>query len=253
VDRALISAIAHRWHPVAAPVSDGTLARLVDRLELPPAARVLDLGCGFGEWLLAALDRTPGAEGVGVDTSPAVLAEARDRAERRGLSGRVRFVEADASSWGEGPRFDVVLCVGATHAFGSLAETLTALRGHLRPGGRVLLGDGFWEGPPDDAVLAALGATPDELDELPGVVTAVQRVGFEPGYGHVSSADEWDEYEWCWTGALTRWALTEASAEDRPAALEQARQHRRDWLGGYRGRLGFVTLVLHDVGGDAQG
>jgi ubiquinone/menaquinone biosynthesis C-methylase UbiE len=248
VDRALISAVAHRWHPVGAPVSDAALSKLVDRLELGAGGRVLDLGCGFGEWLLAAVDRAPGAEGVGVDSSAPALREARARAERRGLSGRVRFVEADASSWTEGPEFDAVLCVGATHAFDGLDGTLAAARRHLRPGGRLLVGDGFWEGPPDDAVLAALGAEPDELEELPGVVAAVQRAGFEPGYGHVSSAEEWDEYEWCWTGALTQWALTEASAEDRPEALEQARAHRRDWLGGYRGRLGFVTMVLLDAG-----
>ncbi|HEX2073041.1 MAG TPA: class I SAM-dependent methyltransferase, partial [Geodermatophilus sp.] len=77
MDRAELSAIAHRWHPIAAPVSPRTLRRLVRRLGVPDGGRVLDLGCGFGEWLLAVLAAAPGASGVGVDVSAPVLLHAR--------------------------------------------------------------------------------------------------------------------------------------------------------------------------------
>src|SRR4051794_8501412 len=247
VDRALASAVAHRWHPIAAPVSDENLRLLVQRLDLPSDGRILDLGCGFGEWLFAALEAVPGVTGVGVDTSEPALTEAGERAVRRTLSGRVTFEQADAGGW-QGEGFDAVLCVGATHALGGLGPTLTAVRRHLRPGGRVLLGEGYWEGTPSDTALAALGAEPGELPDIAGVVAAAQEAGFEPGYGHLSSAAEWDHYEWCWTGALTEWALTKAPEEDRAAALELAREHRRQYLEGYRGELGFASLVLHDTG-----
>jgi SAM-dependent methyltransferase len=247
VDRAQASAIAHRWHPIAAPVSDDNLRRLVGHLRLPPTGRLLDLGCGFGEWLFAALEAAPGTTGVGVDTSPPALEEARTRAAARRLSDRVRFEQADASGWrGEG--VDAVLCIGATHAFGGLAETLTAVRGHLRPGGRVLLGEGFWEAPPSEQALRELGAEPDELPDMNGLVEQARAAGYEPGYAHLSSTAEWDHYEWSWTGALIEWALTEASGADRADALELAREHRRQYLTGYRHELGFATVVLHDVG-----
>jgi len=248
MDRALISAIAHRWHPVAAPVSEEALRRLVQRLDLPDGGRVLDLGCGYGEWLHAALDEFPAAEGVGVDTSTPALEEARTRAGQRKLDGRVTFEQADAAEW-EGGTFDAVLCVGATHALGGLARTLAAARAHLRPGGRLLLGDGFWESPPSPEALRGLEAEPGDFPELGALVEDVQRFGYEPGFGHVSTAAEWDDYEWSWTGSLATWALTEAA--DRTAALDAARTHRRQWLEGYRGQLGFVTLVLHDLGEDA--
>jgi SAM-dependent methyltransferase len=247
VDRALASAIAHRWHPVAAPVADDELRRLVRRLDLPDAGRVLDLGCGFGEWLLAALEAVPGSEGVGVDTSAPALEQARERASARGLAGRVHFVQADAAGWaGEG--FDAVLCIGASHAFGGPAPTLRAVRRHLRPGGRVLLGEGFWEAVPSERALTALGAEPGELPDIQGLVDHARQAGYEPGYGHLSTAAEWDDYEWSWTGALTGWALTEAGVTDREAALDLAREHQRQYLEGYRGELGFATLVLHDTG-----
>jgi SAM-dependent methyltransferase len=247
VDRALTSAIAHRWHPVAAPVSDGNLRLLVQRLGLPPDGRILDLGCGFGEWLFAALEAVPGASAVGVDSSAPALAEARQRAADRNLAGRVAFEQADAGSW-QGKGFDAVFCVGATHAFGGLGPTLTAVRGYLRPGGTVLLGDEYWEGTPSEGALEALGAEPGELSDVAGLVAATRTAGFEPGYGHLSTAAEWDHYEWCWTGALAEWALSDAAGEDRAQALELAGDHRRQYLEGYRGALGFATLVLHDTG-----
>lgn len=71
--------------------------------------------------------------------------------------------------------------------------------------------------------------------------------GYEGGYGHVSSPDECDDYEWSWTGALTEWALTEAGPQDRGSALAMAGTHREEWLAGYRGQLGFLTLVLRDT------
>jgi SAM-dependent methyltransferase len=205
-----------------------------------------DWQCGFGEWLFAALEAAPDTTGVGVDTSGPALDEARTRAERRGLAARVTFELADAAGWaGEG--FDAVLCVGATHAFGGLAETLEAVRRHLRPGGRVLLGEGFWDGAPSQTALDALGAVPGDLPGIGGLVREAEGAGFIPGYGHLSSAEEWDAYEWSWTGALTEWALTEAPDGDRNAALDLAREHRRQWLEGYRGHLGFATVVLHDT------
>ncbi|MGY1689209.1 SAM-dependent methyltransferase [Geodermatophilus sp. SYSU D01105] len=246
MDRALASAVAHRWHPIAAPLSDESVRLLLDRLEPPEGARVLDLGCGSGAWLLPLLAARPGLTGVGVDLSAPALTEARRQARLRGLTDRVELVEGDAAAY-DGGRFDVVVCVGASHVFGGPAGTLSAVRDHLRPGGQALFGDGFWERGPSSQALAGLGAEPGELPDLAGLTAEVAGQGYEPGYGHLSTAAEWDEYEWCWTGALTGWALREAPDGDRDAALEMARTHRRQWLHGYRGELGFLTVVLHDL------
>ena len=267
MDRALASALAHRWHPVAAPLSDRSVSRLIEALDLHAGNRVLDLGCGSGEWLQRALVAAPGATGVGVDTSGPALDTAWAGAVSRGLTDRLSFVQADASTWtastctastgsGSGERaaaFDAVLCVGVGHVFGGPAGTMAAARRHLAPGGRVLLGEGFWEGTPDRSVLDSLGAAEDELTDLPALVTTMGVAGFEPGWGHVSSAEEWDDYEWSWTGALAAWALTEGVGAAAAEALELARSHRRAWLGGYRNRLGFLTVVLRETGTPAGG
>lgn len=241
------SDIAHTHHPIAAPVGPDDMRVLVQRVApVGPGAAFLDLGCGYGRWLLEALATHPGTTGVGVDrTLPPGLEEA---AAARGLTDRVRWVEADAQDWVADALFDVVLCVGATHAFGGLDGTLDAARRHLRPGGRLLLGDGIWDAPPSAAALAALELSPGDMLDLAGLVERVAAAGWEPGYGHVSSLADWDEYEFSWTGSLTSWAVHEAPTEqERAEALAIAREHRTAWLRGWRGHLGFVTLVLHDT------
>lgn len=247
VDRAHASHIAHSHHPIAAPVAPDRMRALVGRLTPVAGGRALDVGCGQGEWLLALLEAQVGLAGVGVDISAAGLEEAERGAGRRGLSQRTSWQQGDAATWHDG-LFDVVLCVGATHAFGDLGQALDGVRRHLRPGGQVLFGDGIWDAPPTEAALEALQASTGEFPDLSGLLQRVRDHGFEPGYGHVSTLEEWDDYELSWTGSLTQWALQEASCEqDRVQALEIAQSHRNAWLDGYRGQLGFATVVLYDL------
>ena len=172
--------------------------------------------------------------------------EAKREAEALGLSHRVRWDEADGSAWSDGA-FDVVICIGASHAFGGLEGTLSAIRGHLRSGGQAVVGDGIWEQPPTRAAQEALQAAPNDFPDLAGLVQRAREHHFEIGYGHVSTLEEWDDYEWSWTGSLVRWALNQPSGSDHQAqALTAAREHRDAWLNGYRQQLGFVTLVLLD-------
>ena len=101
---------------------------------------------------------------------------------------------------------------------------------------------------PSAATQQALEAGPGDLPTLDQLVATFEGHDFQPGYAHVSSAEEWDDYEWSWTGSLVAWALHDArGADEREQALRAARTHRRDWIEGYRGELGFVTAVLHDT------
>jgi ubiquinone/menaquinone biosynthesis C-methylase UbiE len=87
----------------------------VATLEPPP--RVLDVGTGTGVAALALADWFPAADVVGVDLSPAMLAEA----ERK--DGRARFEVADASRlpFADGS-FDLVVLMNAVPFFDELAR-----------------------------------------------------------------------------------------------------------------------------------
>ncbi|GAA4589960.1 class I SAM-dependent methyltransferase [Planotetraspora phitsanulokensis] len=243
MDRQTISAIAHLDHPVAAPVSEPHLDRLLALSKLGTGARILDLGCGQAAWTLRALELFPGATADGVDVSSSALEAAARNAEGGGLADRIRLHEKPAAEFLAAEPYDLVLCVGSTHAFGGLTATMEGVRRFLRPGGLALIGEGFWEAPPAPSLLTLLDATPDEYADLPGTVARMEDAGFRVVYGHTSELAEWDEYEWSWTGSLTRWAL-DHPGPDGDAALAAALDHRDMWLNGYRGVLGFVTLLL---------
>ncbi|WP_440694185.1 SAM-dependent methyltransferase [Clavibacter nebraskensis] len=243
MDRSRISDLAHADHPIASPLSDASVDRLL-ALAVAGQRTVLDLGCGDGSWLLRALRRDPSLVAVGVDHSDAGFDRVRAQAEREGLSARLDLVRADARSWTSAERFDVVLSVGASHAFGGLEPTLAAIDGHLRPGGRALVGECFWERPPTPQVLDLLGAEPDDYADLAATVEVAASNGWVPLHGHVSTLEEWDDYEWSWTGSLARWATEHPDDPDSDQVMTASVEHRRAWLQGYRGTLGFLTMLL---------
>ena len=99
-------------HDVLIPRGDSeTLVNAA--LEAAPAPRrVLDCGTGSGALLLSVLAERGGAEGIGIDRSPAALAVAADNARHLGLAARARMLlrDWDRPGWREGlGTFDLIL------------------------------------------------------------------------------------------------------------------------------------------------
>ncbi|OIJ99533.1 SAM-dependent methyltransferase [Streptomyces monashensis] len=240
MNREEISRIAHAEHPIKSPLDDDSVRRLLERGLPKGDERVLDLGCGQGEWLLRALAARPDAHAEGVDISEDALAQAAVAARELGVQDRLVLHHRKAEEFASEEPFDVVLSFGAAHAFGGLLPTLAAARKHLAPGGRVLIGDGFWERPPSQEAVEMLGNFTDLADTVDRVVAD----GWTPVDGHVSTRRELDDYEWaCW-GSLAAWALDRPEDPDSPEVLETANTRRTEWLRAYRETWGFVSLVL---------
>jgi trans-aconitate 2-methyltransferase len=75
---------------------------LLAQVPLESARTVVDVGCGPGNSTALLLARFPDAEVLGIDSSPAMIAEARRTAPT------ARFVEADASTWLPTPDVDLL-------------------------------------------------------------------------------------------------------------------------------------------------
>ncbi len=241
MNREQISRLAHADHPIKSPLDDDSVRHLLEHGAPRGDERVLDLGCGGGEWLLRALTANPDLRAEGVDIAEDDLREAGENAKRLGVQARLALHHQEAADFRSEHAFDLVLSVGATHAFGGLLPTLAAARKHLAPGGRVLIGDGFWEREPSPEAVEMFG---DDLTDLATTVDRVVADGWTPVHGHVSSRQELDGYEWaCW-GSLASWALDHPADADSSQVLETSTARRADWLRVYRDSWGFVTLVL---------
>lgn len=225
-----------RWN---APLSEDHASLLLNRLGVSPGDSVIDLGCGWGELLLRAVAPVVSATGVGVDTDRSALRRGRDASAAAGLADRVTFSAADTSGWEI--HGDRIICVGASHAWGGTREALGALGGLLRPHGRVLFGDGYWERAPGEAATAMFGA---EVLALPDLVDTALALGWR--VMHLSTADqrEWDDFESTWRAGRQEWLL--AHPDDRRAdqTCEKIDSQLRDYIGVYRNVLGFAYLIL---------
>ncbi|MFJ8013485.1 SAM-dependent methyltransferase [Streptomyces sp. NPDC096339] len=240
MSRERISMIAHADHPIKSPLDDDSVSRLLEHGLPRGDERVLDLGCGTAEWLLRALESRPHLHAEGVDVSEASLRHGRLAADERGVGERLVLHRQEAADFASPRTFDLVISVGATHAFGGLLPTLAAAREHLAPGGRVLIGESFWDRAPSPAAVEMFG----DLADLATTVDLVVADGWTPVHGHVSTRAELDAYEWaCW-GSLASWALDHPADPASAQVLEAATDARSQWLHGYRDSFGFLCLVL---------
>jgi trans-aconitate 2-methyltransferase len=77
---------------------------LVSRIGASAPTIVVDVGSGPGHLTAPLADRWPGARIVGIDSSPTMIAKAREHA-----SSRVQFLLADLRSWRPAEPVDVIL------------------------------------------------------------------------------------------------------------------------------------------------
>ena len=244
MDHARFSTIAHHDHIYCNPLDPAVLERVMDLLDLGPDQRVLDVGCGKGALLVRLAERF-GASGTGLDINAAFLAEGRANALRCRVASRVELREQEASRLAAPPAsFDVGLCIGSTHAFGSYRDALRELAALVRPGGSVLIGEGYWKRDPDPEYLERLGATADEMTTHEGMIAAGVAQGLEARGAWVSGERDWDRYEDLYARTVETYVSTHPDDPDGPAMGERIRRWRETYLRWGRDTLGFGLYLF---------
>jgi ubiquinone/menaquinone biosynthesis C-methylase UbiE len=223
-----------RWNT---PLSGDHAEQLLDRLDLRTASSILDLGCGWGELLLAAVEASEGT-GIGVDVTLDLLERGRRLAADRGLQDRVSFVEQEAQTWSDAA--DRVMCIGSSHAWGDTAHALRALATLLKPGGRLLFGEGCWERPPNEGASRMF----EGVQPAPALVAMTRRMGWRVLYTSTASQAEWDGFESDWRAGREQWVQEHPDDPRAPAVRSELTQRLAEYLQIYRGVLGFCYLIL---------
>jgi cyclopropane fatty-acyl-phospholipid synthase-like methyltransferase len=117
---------------------------LIEQIDLPRGASILDMGCGTGRHSVALAQH--GFAVTGVDLSKHMLDKARARAVAAGT--QVVFTQCDATTFRSAPVFDVAigLCEGAMGLLGQgddpIERDLTVLRNiqaALKPNGQLIV------------------------------------------------------------------------------------------------------------------
>jgi ubiquinone/menaquinone biosynthesis C-methylase UbiE len=209
--------------------------RLVAYTGVRAGDRVLDVGAGTGEALLAATARSgPRGWAVGVDLAPAMLARAAAALRARGHAGaRLSVMDAERLALAGGA-FDVVLCAFALSSIPHPEQALREIRRVLRPGGRVGVVDtAAWYFQQDPrwrwhaealraaGVLPAAGAP--AADDRTTLAGTLRRAGFTAVRATEAAvdlpfrdADEW--WRWSWSHGSRR--LFEAVPPGQLAGLK---------------------------------
>ena len=107
-------------------------------INLPPAARILDLACGTGDFTLELARRWPDAAITGVDLTPEMIELARPKlAGARNVAFSIGDAQELAIAGSES--FDLVVCAFGFRNFPDKAKALAECARVLVPGGRLVV------------------------------------------------------------------------------------------------------------------
>jgi SAM-dependent methyltransferase len=201
-----------------------------DAAGVGPGVRVLDVGCGTGEFCALAAER--GASVCGIDAGEGMVAHAR----RRLPGADLRVGPMESLPWDD-DAFDVVTAFNALQFAASFEAAVAEAARVTRPGG--LLAVCSWGAPGDLAgVYAALSPSGDE-DERPPPPALEDRVGLPV----VAAADVDVPYESPDLATLTRAIVEGAGFEATRAAVESAAAPYRRPDGSYRFESTFRYVI----------
>src|SRR3954452_11662638 len=195
------------------------------KLGLAPGMHLLDVGCGWGSFVIRAA-REYGATAVGVTLSQEQATYARTAVERQGLADRVEIRVQDYRDVPDGP-YDAIASIGMAEHVGlsQLGEYAVHLHSLLAPGGRLLNhAISRRPGPPGDpkgdrTSFIDRYVFPDgELHPLSTTVDVLESAGFE-----VRDVESLREH---YTDTLRAWVTNLERGWDDAVALSSAGRAR---------------------------
>ncbi|MGD1860547.1 MAG: class I SAM-dependent methyltransferase [Leptolyngbyaceae cyanobacterium] len=133
-----------RWAPhydwlVPSVFYQAVHVRLLEFVELPPTAAVLEVGCGTGKLLNRLAQHWPELLGTGLDASAEMLSQAQRRTSH---GDRLQFLHGKVADqpWGN-QTFDAVFCSISFLHYPDPVAALAAIAQALKPHGRFYLAD----------------------------------------------------------------------------------------------------------------
>ena len=150
--------------------------QVIDKMQLAPGEKVLDLGCGNGWATRLIAQANAGVQAIGVDSSPKMIARA-DELHSFTIRSRYDYGSIEALEFKDG-EFDRIFSMEAVYYVDDLEKTLSEAFRVLKPGGKAeLLVDYYVESPASAGWGETMGLELHHLGE-PAWTAALEQAGF---------------------------------------------------------------------------
>jgi len=249
MDYKKFSHIAHSTHTLYNPLSLQKLDHALALVPLTADSRVVDFGAGRCEVLIRLVERCD-CSALAVENDQTFVDLARREAALRIPGKRLRIACQEAARFLDANpacNFDLALCIGATHAFGTYRDTLERLRTCVRPGGWLLVAECYWKQQPAAAYLRFLECEESVYATHEGNIQTAEELGLVPLWASVASDDEWDEYEWRYRMNVENYVVDHPDDPDRDALLDRIRSWNHTYLSLGRATLGFGLYLFRNA------
>jgi len=190
---------------------------LVGLLAPQPGERILDVGCGTGR-LTGEIARS-GAQAVGIDSSPAMIAQALESFPA------LQFEVQDVCAMPFRAEFDAVFSNAALHWVLRAGDAARSMAEALKPGGRLVAELGG-----HGNIRTLMEAVRLALESKIGAAPEFRNPWFFPGIAEYAAILEQHSLE-----------VTFATLFDRPTALEGGAQGLANWLAMFGGPIAAET------------
>ncbi|NLD67103.1 MAG: class I SAM-dependent methyltransferase [Crenarchaeota archaeon] len=241
--------ITHKRHQFCNPLNTKKFERFCQLLQLKRGERVLDIACGKGEFIIRLAELYDIA-GVGVDISPYYIQECEEKLRKRTPNSDIEFVQMDAANYTpKSPHcFDVVLCVGASWVYGGHRGTIQALKGMVKKGGLIVVGEPFWLKEPSKEYLEVEGIKKEDFGSHYDNVKVGENEGLTCLYTLVSNFDDWDHYETLQWWAVDEYFRAHPDDPDMREIVERKTREKKLYLQGGRETMGWAVYVFRNGG-----
>ncbi|MFX0162088.1 MAG: SAM-dependent methyltransferase [Candidatus Hodarchaeota archaeon] len=237
--------ICHKRHFLCNPINKEKFEKLCRLLRLKRGARVLDIGCGKGEFLIRLVELYD-ISGVGVDLSPYFVKDFLEKYRKRIPRSDIKIFEMDGANYKpESPEsFDLTMCIGASWIYNGYRGTIQALKSMTKPGGLIVIGQPFWLKEPSDEYLKAEGLKREEVGTHQDNVKVGEEEGLTCLYTMVSNHDDWDHYETLQWWSVDDYVMTSPDDEDISELLARKRRDKENYLQWGRETLGWAIYLF---------
>ena len=236
------SHLGHSYLKYANPLSESKIDQAIEQCRKENLKTALDIGAG-NFYILKKIVENCCESGVGIELPNSLNQESLN------LSSKVNMISEDANTYiaqVNDDSFDLGVCIGSSHALGGYEKTLKAFKRVIRPGGILLIGDGYWAKKPEADYLNFLESKESDLLSHSENLKLANSLNLTPLWARTATKEEWDNYEWKYSKAIEDFFFKNPNHPQKNEFLSKISNWREGVWDWGRDTLGFGIYMFRN-------